>query len=97
MPIAGPPGLSYYCDNTNHSILQGVIEEQSGMDYTDYVTENVLIRAGIDPQIVNADPATPNAPQTGVYGGPNDSSLARNMRSSLWSVSAAGFLRPESW
>ena len=72
MPIAGPPGVSYYYDNTNYSILQGVIEQQSGMDYTAYVIQNVLLPAGMDPQIVNADPISQNVPQTLIYSGPND-------------------------
>jgi uncharacterized protein (TIGR03437 family) len=72
MPPAGPPGVGYYYDNTNYSILQGVIEQQSGMDYTSYVTQNVIIPAGMDPQIVNADPMSQNTPPTLIYSGPND-------------------------
>lgn len=72
LPPAGPPGVSYYYDNTNYAILQGVIEEQSGTDYLTYVTQNVLIPAGIDPTIMNAAPALSGVPPTLIYASPTD-------------------------
>jgi uncharacterized protein (TIGR03437 family) len=70
-PLTGTPGVTYYYDNTNFSILQGVIETVSGTDYADFVTQNVLIPAGIDPTVFSV---TPDAQSTSslTYSGPND-------------------------
>ncbi len=64
--------LGYYYDTLpNYSILQGVIEQQSGMDYTDYVTENVLLPAGMDPQNCKRQSCnSKHSPNFGVYSGP---------------------------
>jgi uncharacterized protein (TIGR03437 family) len=70
---AGPPGMAYYYDNTNYSILQAVIEEQSGTDYVTYVNENLLLLAGMDPAIINPDPVLPGVPATLIYASPTDS------------------------
>jgi uncharacterized protein (TIGR03437 family) len=70
-PLTGTPGVTYFYDNTNFTILQGVIEEVSGMDYVDYVTQNVLVPAGIDPTIFNATPDPQNI-ATLQYSGPQD-------------------------
>ena len=70
-PLTGTPGTTYYYDNTNFTILQGVIEQVSGMSYTDYVTQNVLVPAGIDPKIFNATP-DPSSVATVSYSGPDD-------------------------
>ena len=70
-PLVGTPGVTYYYDNTNFSILEGVIEVVSGTDYSDYVTQNVLLPAGIDPTVfsVNPDPASISSL---TYSGPDD-------------------------
>ena len=70
-PLTGTPGVTYYYDNSNFTILQGVIEEVSGMDYVTYVTQNLLAPAGIDPAIFNATPDPQNI-ATLQYSGPQD-------------------------
>jgi uncharacterized protein (TIGR03437 family) len=72
MPPYGPPGVSYYYDNTNFAILQGVIDQVSGTDYTAWVTNNVLIPAGMDPSVVNAAPVSPESAAPLIYSGPGD-------------------------
>jgi uncharacterized protein (TIGR03437 family) len=71
-PLQGTPGVTYYYDNTNFSILQGVIEQVSGMDYVAFATKYVLGPAGIDPSIVNATPDQRDKSSL-TYAGPNDS------------------------
>jgi len=70
-PLVGTPGVTYYYDNTNFSILEGVIEEVSGTEYADYVTQNVLLPAGIDPTVFSVNP-DPSSTSSLTYGGPDD-------------------------
>ncbi len=70
-PLVATPGVTYYYDNTNFSILQGVIEQVSGMSYIDFATEYVLKPAGIDPAILNATP-DPRSAAALTYSGPSD-------------------------
>jgi len=70
-PLVGTPGVTYYYDNTNFSILMGVIEQVSGMAYVDFVTQYVLTPAGIDTSIFNATP-DPQSTSSLTYSGPDD-------------------------
>jgi uncharacterized protein (TIGR03437 family) len=60
MPLVGTPGVTYSYNNENFTILQGVIDQVTGVDYVTWVTQNVLVSAGIDPTIFNPvpDPST---------------------------------------
>ena len=89
-PLTGTPGVTYYYDNANTTILQGVIEEVSGMDYVDYVTQNVLVPAGIDPAIFNATP-DPQDTATLQYSGPQDTTPG-NYWTPLAFVAAGGWI-----
>ncbi len=73
-PLVGTPGVTFFYDNTNFTILQGVIQVQSGMAYTDFVTKYVLVPAGIDPTIFNATPDSSTI-ATLQYSGPQDTRL----------------------
>ncbi len=42
---------TYYYSNTNFTILEAIIESQSGMSYTSYVNQHVLTPMGIDTSI----------------------------------------------
>jgi uncharacterized protein (TIGR03437 family) len=88
-PLVGTPGVTYYYDNTNFSILQGVIEEVSGMAYVDFVTQFVLLPAGIDPSIFNATPDPP-ASAALTYSGPDDTRPGF-----YWGP--IGFVAPAGW
>lgn len=70
-PLAGTPGVTYYYDNTNFTILQGVIDQVTGQDYVTWVTQNVLMPAGINTSTLNATP-DPQATATLSYSSPND-------------------------
>jgi uncharacterized protein (TIGR03437 family) len=70
-PLVGTPGVTYSYNNENFTILQGVIDQVTGQDYVAWVTQNVLVPAGIDPSIFNAIP-DPQATATLLYSGPND-------------------------
>jgi uncharacterized protein (TIGR03437 family) len=71
LPLIGTPGVTYLYNNENFTILQGVIDQVTGTDYVEWVTQNVLIPAGIDPSIFNATPDPPTS-ATLQYSGPND-------------------------
>jgi len=88
-PLEGTPGVTYYYDNTNFSILQGVIEEVSGMDYVTFVTQYVLDPAGINPAIFSATPDPPNTAAL-TYGGPGDQRAGF-----YWGP--LGFVAPAGW
>jgi CubicO group peptidase (beta-lactamase class C family) len=66
-PLAGTPGQTYYYDNTNVTILQAVINLVSGMDYTTYVKQNVLVPAMMNPSVVSPMPVTPPEDATLAY------------------------------
>ena len=70
-PLVGTPGVTYSYNNENFTILQGVIDQVTGQDYVTWVTQNVLVPAGIDTSIFNPNP-DPIATATLLYGGPND-------------------------
>jgi uncharacterized protein (TIGR03437 family) len=70
-PLVATPGVTYYYDNTNFSIMQGVIEQVSGMDYVSFFAKYVLTPAGMNPSIVNATP-DPQSTAALTYSGPND-------------------------
>ncbi len=70
-PLVGTPGVTYSYNNENFTILQGVIDQVTGQDYVTWVTQNVLVPAGIDPSIFNPNP-DPNATATLLYSGPSD-------------------------
>ena len=88
-PLVGTPGVTYYYDNTNFSILQGVIEDVSGMAYVDFVTQFVLSPAGIDPSIFSATP-DPQASAALTYSGPDDTRPGF-----YWGP--IGFVAPAGW
>jgi len=88
-PLVGTPGVTYYYDNTNFSILQGVIEEASGLAYVDFVTQFVLSPAGIDPSIFSATP-DPQASAALTYSGPDDTRPGF-----YWGP--IGFVAPAGW
>jgi uncharacterized protein (TIGR03437 family) len=78
-PTTASPGTqaSYNYNNTNYAILQGCIElllsssPADPQDYTNYVTENVLVPAGMDTSVVNPIPC-PSTSATLAYAGPAD-------------------------
>jgi len=70
-PLVGTPGVTYSYNNENFTILQGVIDQVTGQDYVTWVTQNVLVPAGIDTSIFNPNP-DPIATATLLYGGPSD-------------------------
>lgn len=88
-PLAGTPGVTYYYDNTNFTILQGVIDQVTGQDYVTWVTQNVLIPAGIDTSILNATP-DPQATATLGYSGASDPLPGQYF-------SAIDFVAPGGW
>jgi uncharacterized protein (TIGR03437 family) len=88
-PLVGTPGVTSYYDNTNFSILQGVIEVVSGMAYVDFVTQYVLSPAGIDPSIFSATP-DPQASAALTYSGPDDTRPGF-----YWGP--LGFVAPAGW
>lgn len=53
-PLGGIPGTTSNYNNTNFTILQAVINQVTGMSYVNWVTQNVLEPAGINPAIYNA-------------------------------------------
>jgi CubicO group peptidase (beta-lactamase class C family) len=81
-PLVGTPGQTYNYNNTNFTILQGVIDQVAGVDFVTFAAQYILTPAGIDNSIYNAapDPSTTatlgyvNAADTttGAYFGPFD-------------------------
>lgn len=71
MPLVGTPGVTYSYNNENFTILQGVIGQVTGQDYVTWVTQNVLVPAGIDTSIFNAT-SDPVQTATLAYNGPAD-------------------------
>lgn len=71
MPLVGTPGVAYSYNNENFTILQGVFDQVTGVDYVTWVTQNVLVPAGIDTAVFNPVP-DPQATATLSYGGAND-------------------------
>jgi uncharacterized protein (TIGR03437 family) len=71
MPLVGTPGVTYSYNNENFTILQGVIDQVTGQDYVTWVTENVLVPAGINTAVFNPIP-DPQASATLSYAGSND-------------------------
>jgi len=88
-PLVATPGVTYYYDNTNFTILQGVIDQVSGMDYVAYVTQNVLVPAGVNPTIFSATPDPQNI-ATLQYSGPQDTRPGN-----YWGQ--FGFVAPGGW
>lgn len=70
-PLSGTPGVDYNYNNNNFTILQGVIQEVSAIAYTDFVFQNLLPLAGMDPLIFNAAPDQTDLAALS-YSGPND-------------------------
>ena len=71
MPLVGTPGVTYSYNNENFTCLQGVFDQVTGVDYVTWVTENVLVPAGIDTSVFNPVPDS-QATATLSYLGPND-------------------------
>jgi uncharacterized protein (TIGR03437 family) len=71
MPLVATPGVTYSYNNENFTILQGVIDQVTGVDYVTWVTQNVLIPAGIITPVFNPVP-DPQSTATLSYAGPND-------------------------
>lgn len=88
-PLVGMPGVTYYYDNTNFSILQGVIEQVSGLDYVSFATKYVITPAGMNPDILNATP-DPQASAALTYNGPADTRPGY-----YWGP--IGFIGPAGW
>src|ERR1700728_554458 len=94
--LSKPPsgaGVTYYYDNTNYTILQAVIEEQSATDYVTYVTQNVLMPAGMDPSLINTNPVRAGTPTTLTYSGPEDTA-AGYQRVPIALVGTSGWVSP---
>jgi len=47
-PLEYEPGTDYVYSNVGYQILGKIIESQTGMEYEDYIVENVLMPMGID-------------------------------------------------
>jgi uncharacterized protein (TIGR03437 family) len=88
-PLVGTPGVTYEYSNTNYTILQGVIDQVTGQDYVTWVTQNVLVPAGINTSVLNATP-DPQATATLCYSGPNDP-----LPGQYWST--LSFVAPSGW
>jgi uncharacterized protein (TIGR03437 family) len=88
-PLVGTPGVTYSYNNENFTILQGVIDQVTGQDYVAWVTQNVLVPAGIDSSIFNATP-DPQATATLSYSSPNDP-----LPGQYWT--AFDFVAPGGW
>ena len=43
MPLVGTPGVTYSYNNENFTILQGVFDQVTGVDYVTWVTQNVRL------------------------------------------------------
>jgi uncharacterized protein (TIGR03437 family) len=71
MPLVGTPGVTYSYNNENFTILQGVIDQVTGVDYVTWVTQNVLVPAGINTSVFNPVP-DPQTTATLSYLGPTD-------------------------
>lgn len=71
MPLVGTPGVTYSYNNENFTILQGVFDQVTGVDYVTWVTQNVLVPAGINTSVLNPVP-DPQATATLSYAGPSD-------------------------
>jgi uncharacterized protein (TIGR03437 family) len=70
-PLVGTPGVTYLYNNDNYTILEGVIEQVTGQDFVTWVSQNVLVPAGVNTSILNTTP-DPQATSTLGYSGPND-------------------------
>jgi len=88
-PLVGTPGVTFNYSNTNYTILQGVIDRVTGQDYVTWVTQKVLVPAGINPSIFNATP-DPQATATFSYSGPSDPRPGN-----YWP--ALSFVAPSGW
>ena len=91
-PLAGTPGKTYNYNNTNFTILQGVIDQVSGMDFVAFCNKYVFQPAGVDTTIYNATPD----PQTTATLGYSDSKDTRTgdywTAADLTFVAAGGFI-----
>jgi len=92
MPLVGTPGVTYSYNNENFTCLQGVIDQVTGVDYVTWVTQNVLIPAGIDTSVLNPVP-DPQATATLSYAGPNDPN-AGDYWPQIDFVAPAGWISP---
>ncbi len=91
-PLAGTPGKTYNYNNTNFTILQGVIQLVSGMDFVAFVSKYVFAPAGVDTTIYNATP-DPQAVATLGYSGPTDKLTGQYWTADeLTFVAAGGFI-----
>ena len=89
-PLTGTPGVTYYYDNTNFTILQGVIGQVSGMNYVDFVTKYVLEPLEVDTTIFNAT-SDPIQTATLGYSGSSDTRTGFYAGSQVF-VAAGGWI-----
>jgi uncharacterized protein (TIGR03437 family) len=85
--LVATPGKTYYYDNTNFTILQGVIGQVSGITYVEFVTKYVLEPAGVDTAIYNA---TSDPQQTATLGYSSSSDTRTGFYASSQPFVAAG-------
>lgn len=69
--LTGTPGQTFAYSNTNFSILQGALEEISGLPYDRYIKEQVLAPMSIDTSRFTTDP-DPSSWATLSYSGQQD-------------------------
>ncbi len=89
MPLVGTPGVTYSYNNENFTILQGVFDQVTGVDYVTWVTQNVLVPAGINTSVFNPVP-DPQTTATLSYAGPGDTAAG-----DYWTQ--IDFVAPAGW
>jgi uncharacterized protein (TIGR03437 family) len=89
-PLGGTPGKTYNYNNTNFTILQGVVNLVSGMSFVDFAAKYIFAPAGVDTTIYNA---TPDPQQTATLGY-SDANDARtgNYYGAISFVAAGGYI-----
>jgi uncharacterized protein (TIGR03437 family) len=89
-PLTGTPGKTYNYNNTNFTILQGVVSQVSGMSFVDFAAKYVFGPAGVDTSIYNA---TPDSQQTATlgYSSASDTRMG-NYFSAISFVAAGGYV-----
>jgi uncharacterized protein (TIGR03437 family) len=89
-PLAGTPGVTYNYNNTNFTILQGVVDVVSGMDFVTFVSKYIFTPAGIDTSIYNATP-DPSTSATLAYVDSSDTGTGAYF-GTLSFVAAGGYI-----
>jgi uncharacterized protein (TIGR03437 family) len=87
--LVGTPGVTFYYSNTNFTILQGVINQVSGLSYVDFVSKYVLEPSGVDITVYNAT-SDPVQMATLGYSGSSDTRTG-------YYAGSQSFVAPGGW